>query len=172
MSATTDEAALVEIQRSDDLACQCPDDSLLVEWVRTGLANKNSGITVRIVDAAEMQQANFQWRGQDKPTNVLSFPAEFPPEAGVSYLGDILVCAEILERESTAQGKELNDHWAHILVHGVLHLQGYDHGNDHDALQMEQREKELLATLGVADPYRTYPNPTGPNPIGPGRIDD
>jgi len=96
-SAIGTESDAIEIQKSDDIVCDCPPDDLL---------------------SLEMQQSNHQWRGKDKPTNVLSFPADFPPQAGLSYLGDLLICAEVLEQESTEQGKALFDHWAHIVVHG------------------------------------------------------
>ena len=119
----------------------------------TDKAKAGAGITVRIVDGDEIRTSNKQWRGIDKATNVLSFPAEFPPEAGIDYLGDLLICAEVLQQESAEQNKSLNDHWAHIVIHGVLHLLGYDHENESDAIAMETREKEILASLGVTDPY-------------------
>ena len=168
----------IEIQRSDTLCGECPPDDLLIQWVVAGLrgagpqgagpqesalqgaglkrvAGDGAGaLTIRIVDEAEIRACNNQWRGKDKATNVLSFAAEFPAEAGVDYLGDMMVCAAVVMRESEEQGKPLNNHWAHIVVHGVLHLRGFDHENAQDAEIMEQREKEILATLGVADPYR------------------
>jgi len=146
----------IEVQRSDELSCECPSDHLLTQWARAGLesAGNNEALTIRIVDEAEIRSCNKQWRGKDSATNVLSFTADFPPEAGVNYLGDMMVCAEVLKRESAEQSKALNDHWAHIVVHGVLHLRGFDHENELDAAIMEEREKEILATLGVADPYR------------------
>ena len=152
----------VEIQHADVLSCECPSDDLLIQWANAALQSSGEGVgtgnraslTIRVVDLDEIKACNEQWRGKDKATNVLSFPAEFPPEAGVSYLGDIMVCADVLMRESSEQAKALNDHWAHIVVHGVLHLQGFDHENTRDAEIMEKREKEILATLGVADPYR------------------
>ncbi len=110
-------------------------------------------VTIRIVDSAEMQSANAQWRGQDKTTNVLSFPADFPAEAGLNYFGDILVCAEVLRTESDQQGKLAEAHWAHIVVHGMLHLQGYDHIEDSEATVMERCEVEILRTLGYSNPY-------------------
>lgn len=149
----------IEIQKSENVHTVCPDDELLVQWVvaainGAGVSDNTGGVTVRIVGSVEMQQSNAQWRNKDKPTNVLSFRAEFPVEAGVGYLGDILICADVLQRESTEQGKSLQDHWTHIVVHGVLHLLGFDHENDQDARQMEGQERQILATLGVADPYR------------------
>ena len=152
----------VEVQRSETLSCECPSDDLLRQWTRAVLeisgsevkTNGDTAVTIRIVDTAEIRASNQQWRGKDSATNVLSFPADFPPEAGVNYLGDVMVCADVLMQESEEQAKTLKDHWAHIVVHGVLHLQGFDHENTHDAEIMEQREKEILATLGVADPYR------------------
>lgn len=156
MTVNTAELETIEIQISDDVESECPADALIMQWAQSAIqTDKNAGMTIRVVGSAEMQQSNLQWRGKDKPTNVLSFPAEFPPEAGVSYLGDILICAEVLEHESVEQGKKINDHWAHIVVHGVLHLEGFDHENDHEAQQMEQREKEILDTLGIANPYQS-----------------
>ena len=156
------DSEFVEIQQSDSLSCEYPSDDLLVQWAEAALESSGTGVdagncaslTIRVVDTDEINACNKQWRGKDKATNVLSFPAEFPPEAGVSYLGDIMVCADILMRESEEQDKTLNDHWAHIVVHGVSHLRGFDHENTQDAEIMEKREKEILATLGVADPYR------------------
>lgn len=151
---TAGDTKLIEIQRSEDLSCQCPSDALLVKWALAGLEGIDTGITIRIVDATESRSSNQQWRGRDSATNVLSFPADFPPEAGVSYAGDLVVCADVLARESDEQQKSLNDHWAHIVIHGVLHLRGFDHENKQDAEVMERQEREILATLGVADPYR------------------
>jgi len=154
-SAIGTESDAIEIQKSDYVVCDCPPDDLLVRWALAGVEDDTgAGMTLRIVGSLEMQQSNHQWRGKDKPTNVLSFPADFPPQAGLSYLGDLLICAEVLEQESTEQGKALFDHWAHIVVHGVLHLQGFDHEDDQQAQKMEQREREILATLGVTDPYQ------------------
>jgi len=152
----------IEVQRSDELSCECPPDHLLIKWARAGLesaansidTDNNEALTIRIVDEAEIRASNKQWRDKDSATNVLSFAADFPPETEVNYLGDMMVCAEVLKRESAEQSKALNDHWAHIVVHGVLHLRGFDHENRRDAAIMEEREKEILATLGVADPYR------------------
>lgn len=105
-------------------------------------------LAVLLTDDAEMRALNAQWRGQDKATNVLSFPA--PEGFG---LGDIALSHETVAREAAAQGKSFAAHTAHLLVHGVLHLLGYDHKDDGDAESMEARERAILSALGVADPY-------------------
>ena len=143
----------VEIQWQPDLMAACPQESQIRLWACAAIDDISAQVTIRVVDSSEIQASNNQWRGIDKPTNVLSFPADFPTETGIKYLGDLLVCAEVLERERIEQQKPSADHWGHIIVHGVLHLQGYDHENDRDAEQMEQREREILATLGIPDPY-------------------
>jgi probable rRNA maturation factor len=113
-------------------------------------------LTIRVVGAAESRKLNRTWRGKDKPTNVLSFPAlpvlhgqhELAPE-----LGDLAICAPVVAREAREQGKPAQAHWAHMVVHGVLHLLGYDHEVDRDARLMEAREADILAGLGYSNPY-------------------
>ena len=112
---------------------------------------------MRVVDAEEMQSLNCEYRQQDAPTNVLSFPVgeiEGLPVAAGNFLGDIVVCASVVNREASEQGKHPNDHWAHMLVHGTLHLLGYDHQIDTEAAKMEALEQRVLAQHGVANPYR------------------
>jgi probable rRNA maturation factor len=110
-------------------------------------------VSVYIVDEAESQELNSQYRGKDKPTNVLSFPADIPEEVGVPLLGDLVVCAPVVEREAQEQGKTLNAHWAHMLVHGTLHLLGYDHLEDDEAEVMEALETRLVTQLHFPAPY-------------------
>lgn len=122
-------------------------------WARAALnadGARGGQITIRLVDAEESQALNREYRGKDYPTNVLSFPYEMEPVV----LGDLVVCAPVVAREADAQGKTLEAHYAHLVVHGLLHLQGYDHetGED-DARRMENKEREILAALGFADPY-------------------
>jgi probable rRNA maturation factor len=104
-------------------------------------------LTIRVVGAAESRRLNRAWRGKDKPTNVLSFAADAP------LLGDLAICAPVVAREAREQGKSPAAHWAHMVVHGVLHLLGYDHENDRDAARMEARETKILAQLGMPNPY-------------------
>lgn len=115
-------------------------------------------VTVRIVGAAESRRLNRDWRGKDKPTNVLSFPAGevLDPTAVRHPLGDLVICAPVVMREAKAQQKPPQAHWAHLVVHGVLHLLGYDHENERDATVMEARETAILRHFGIADPYRRW----------------
>ncbi|MGY0503762.1 rRNA maturation RNase YbeY [Luteimonas sp. e5] len=128
-------------------------------WVRAALEGRvrDADLAIRIVDAEEGRAFNRHYRGKDAPTNVLSFPAERPPglpaKARFPLLGDLVICAPVVASEAAAQGKALNAHYAHLTVHGTLHLLGWDHQDDADAQAMEQLEREILAGLGIDDPY-------------------
>ena len=123
------------------------------DWARATLnvdEMRGGQITVRFVDAEEGQTLNNEYRGKDYATNVLSFPYEVAPVV----CGDLVICAPVVEREAKEQGKSLEEHHAHLIVHGVLHLQGYDHEtSEQDAQKMEEKERTVLASLGFADPY-------------------
>jgi len=171
---TTDKVD-IEVQWQIQSREHCPADDELRQWARMAIESESQqpaessviphitantatnvsagALTIRIVDTVEMRAANHQWRGIDKSTNVLSFRADFPPETGLTYYGDMLICADVLAAESDAQGKSIMAHWAHIVVHGTLHLLGYDHVDPSDAAAMERREIEILATIDVANPY-------------------
>lgn len=113
-------------------------------------------VSVRIVDETEMRNLNRDYRGKDRPTNVLAFPAGdagFVPPGETPLLGDIVVCAGVVAREAAEQGKLPGNHWSHMLVHGTLHLLGHDHADDDEARAMEALERRILAELGIADPY-------------------
>ncbi|QFI53785.1 rRNA maturation RNase YbeY [Aeromonas simiae] len=110
-------------------------------------------VTVRLVDEAESHELNLTYRGKDKPTNVLSFPFEAPPGLALPLLGDLVICRQVVEQEANEQGKPLEAHWAHMVVHGSLHLLGYDHIEDDEAEEMEQLERDIMRELGYADPY-------------------
>ena len=130
---------------------QLPPRPRLRRWVERALEAKTASaqITLRFVDAAESRRINRQFRGRDKPTNVLSFPYAGPP----ALAGDLLLCVPVVGAEAVRQGKDAVAHYAHLVVHGMLHLQGYDHENSADAERMEAKEREILARLSYPDPY-------------------
>ena len=131
-----------------------PDDAQFNLWVATALQGKSKvELTLRLVDRDESRKINSRYRGKDTPTNVLSFPAEFPPGLEIPLLGDIVICAPLVGEESEAQQKPLPAHWAHLVIHGVLHLLGHDHRHEREAVEMEAMEVELLASLGFGNPY-------------------
>ena len=113
-----------------------------------------SEVTIRIVDTQEGRALNHQYRGKDKPTNVLSFPFEAPPGITMPLAGDLVICAPVVEEEAQEQHKAPMAHWAHMVVHGMLHLQGYDHIEDEEAEAMEALEIRLLEQLGFNNPYQ------------------
>ena len=137
----------IAIQRASR-AAHIPADATLRRWARAALARKAT-LTVRYVGETEARRLNREFRGKDYATNVLTFVYGGAP----ALEGDIVICAAVVAREAKAQGKALQAHHAHLLVHGVLHLQGFDHERDRDAQRMEAREKAILARLGFADPY-------------------
>ncbi|MFA0114935.1 rRNA maturation RNase YbeY [Vibrio sp. 10N.261.46.E11] len=114
---------------------------------------ENAELTVRIVDTQESHQLNHEYRGKDKPTNVLSFPFEAPPGMELNLLGDLIICRQVVEKEAEEQSKPLLAHWAHMVVHGSLHLLGYDHIEDDEAEEMESLETEIMQAMGFEDPY-------------------
>ena len=111
-------------------------------------------VCVRVIDEQESRALNFQYRERDEPTNVLSFPVDLPSGVAAVVLGDLAICAPVVAREAREQRKDARDHWAHMVVHGVLHLGGYDHETPSDAAAMEALEIELLAAMGVSNPYQ------------------
>lgn len=124
-------------------------------WAQATLAGKRreAELCLRLVDAEEGRGLNRDYRGRDYATNVLSFPAELPPGLKLPLLGDLVLCAPVVAREAVEQGKPLAAHYAHLTVHGVLHLLGYDHMAPAQAEAMEAEERRILAGLGIADPY-------------------
>lgn len=136
-----------------------PSQTQLTHWVSGVLAghpdDPRRELTIRFVDADESQALNRDYRGKDKPTNVLSFPFENPPGMTLPLLGDLVICHTVVAREAEEQHKTLEHHYAHMVIHGTLHLLGYDHMDDDEAEAMEQCERVLLAALGIADPYAT-----------------
>jgi probable rRNA maturation factor len=148
-----------------DLACSTrawtPARARMNRWAAEALGRRGEGceVAVRVVAARESRALNLQWRGQDKPTNVLSFPALDQTRRGKPRdyrvpLGDLVVCAEVVRREAIRDGKRIEAHWAHLVVHGALHLVGYDHeAGRRERLRMERREIAVLKTFGIGNPY-------------------
>ncbi len=148
----------LELQRR--VRAWAPKRAALARWARAALGRRAAGaeLGVRVVGAAESARLNARYRGLDAPTNVLSFPpAPLPAAAPRSArpLGDLVICARVLRGEARAQEKTLEAHWAHLVVHGTLHLIGYDHERAADAQRMERREIAVLRRLGFANPYRS-----------------
>lgn len=138
---------------------ELPTKEQLQLWVDTALnevittPQRSFELTIRIVNSEESQQLNKQYRDKDKPTNVLSFPFEVPEGIELNLLGDLIICIEVMKQEAQEQNKALFDHWAHLVIHGCLHLVGFDHISDTDALEMESIEITILEKLGINNPY-------------------
>ena len=132
-----------------------PDSQQIQLWIDTALADfdQDTEIVVRIVDELESAQLNEQYRHKSGPTNILSFPVDVPEGIELNLLGDLVVCAPVLEKEALQQNKLLANHWAHIIIHGVLHLLGYDHLEEDDAELMENKEINILNKLHINNPY-------------------
>ncbi|REG84248.1 rRNA maturation RNase YbeY [Marinomonas pollencensis] len=132
-----------------------PSEEDFSRWVTAALPTIGDEfeVTIRLVDEAESQSLNNEYRGKDKPTNVLSFPFEAPMDLEVPLLGDLVICTQVVNQEAKEQQKPLLHHWAHLTIHGILHLRGYDHINDDEAEEMEALEVQLLASLAIPDPY-------------------
>ncbi len=148
-----------EVQRVSKSA-SIPGDEQFELWAKAALAEKEKdfSLVIRVVDEPEAQRFNREYRNKDYATNILSFPAELPEglpaDIKQSQLGDLLICAPVVTREATEQHRPEADHWAHLVVHGVLHLLGYDHQQGDEAEEMESLEIEILAKLGVSNPYQ------------------
>lgn len=138
-----------------------PKKSLLRKWAKKALCNNINAaeVTIRVVDTDEISALNTTYRHKAGPTNVLSFPFDAPKEvdicSAIPILGDIVICADVVNNEAQAQDKANLAHWAHMVVHGIFHLLGYDHETDHEAEEMEAMEVSILQTLGFSNPYHT-----------------
>lgn len=147
---------MIEIDLQYASSGAMPDEAELRRWCELALRQRtaDSELTIRLVDEAEGRELNRDYRDKDYATNVLSFPADVPDELlDIPLLGDLVICVPVVEREAAEQGKALQAHWAHLVIHGCLHLLGYDHLEDDEAEEMESLERQLLAELGHPDPY-------------------
>jgi probable rRNA maturation factor len=145
----------ISLQVDEGLQEDIPDPGQFEQWAEAALRPGSiPELSIRIVAEDEGRELNLAYREKDYATNVLSFPFEAPAGLPIEYLGDLVICAPVVSREAREQGKSLESHWAHMVVHGVLHLQGYDHIEEAEAEQMETLEKHILAQLGYANPYQ------------------
>lgn len=142
----------VELQNAS-ASLALPSEPQCSLWAKAAVKRENAEIVIRLVDVEESAELNGRYRGKPVPTNVLSFPFQNPPGIMTDILGDILICAPVVEREAKEQGKCLEAHWAHMVVHGVLHLQGYDHIDENEAVIMESEEIAIMNGLGFPNPY-------------------
>lgn len=145
----------LDLQIATEETKDLPSVEDFTRWVSVALPTQGDEfeVTIRIVDEEESHALNSEYRGKDKPTNVLSFPFEAPMDLEVPLLGDLVICKQVVSKEAKEQQKPLLHHWAHLTIHGILHLRGYDHINDDEAEEMEALEVELLASLDIPDPY-------------------
>jgi len=149
----------VDLQLACENKNKLPDLTAIERWVACALVGagkdktEENELTVRIVDSIESQALNLQYRFKDKATNVLSFPFQNPPGITLPLLGDLVICKDVVENEAVQQHKTISEHWAHMVIHGTLHLLGYDHIEELQAVEMESLETDLLIELGFTDPY-------------------
>jgi len=142
-------------------------DWALAAWQEEGV--RDAEVVVRVTDEAESRRLNHEFRGRDKATNVLSFPFDPVPEIDLDHVGDLVICAPVVAREAVEQGKQADAHWAHMVVHGMLHLQGYDHETDEQAAEMETLETQVLTGLGYPAPYAEERGASGTSEKSGGR---
>ena len=146
---------IIDLQIACEQETGLPTAEQIEQWATAAVQPQSDEVemTVRIVDEAESHELNLNYRGKDRPTNVLSFPFECPDEVELPLLGDLVICRQVVEREAQEQDKPVMAHWAHMVVHGSLHLLGYDHIEDDEAEEMESLETQIMTGLGFADPY-------------------
>ena len=143
----------LDLQLASNAANLPPEDQLR-RWSQLAWqGDEPTEVTIRIVDGSEMKVLNLRYRGKDKLTNVLSFPFEAPAGIHIPLAGDLVICAPVVAQEAQEQHKDIHTHWAHMVIHGMLHLQSYDHIDDNEAEDMEDLEIHLLTQIGIANPY-------------------
>lgn len=146
---------MIQLDLINENNLPAPDSAQFQNWLNQVAKKLNitGEVCIKIVDNTESQGLNNTYRQKDKPTNVLSFPSDIPDFVESTHLGDLAICASIVEQQAKEQNKNINDHWAHLTIHGCLHLLGYDHTEDNEAEIMEALETELLAVLEIRNPY-------------------
>ncbi len=148
-------AIYLDLQLATENTDGLPTEAQFQHWLEKAILpfQSNAEVTIRLVDDAESHELNLEYRGKDKSTNVLSFPFEAPQGIELDLLGDLVICRQVVEKEAKEQNKPLVAHWAHMVVHGSLHLLGYDHIEDDEAEEMESLETEIMTDMDYADPY-------------------
>ncbi|MET1254521.1 rRNA maturation RNase YbeY [Aliikangiella maris] len=152
-------AMIIDVEIQNTLqSTQIPARNLIENWIKTALtmaeySQPQVELTVRVVNKQESQSLNFQYRNKNNPTNILSFPFEAPPQIPCNLLGDLVICLDVVMAEAEEQKKLPENHWAHLIIHGTLHLLGYDHIDSEEAEVMEAIEIAALKSLGIANPY-------------------
>ena len=148
-------AIYLDLQHATESLDGLPTDAEFQQWLNAAVIpfQADAEVTIRLVDEQESHALNLEYRGKDRPTNVLSFPFEAPPGMELELLGDLIICRQVVEKEALEQNKPLTAHWAHMVVHGSLHLLGYDHIEDEEAEEMESLETEIMQNMGFVDPY-------------------
>jgi len=149
-------AVIIELSIADGVnEAILPSEEKLQQWAQASYSDGDEVVvSLQVVGSDEMQVLNKEYRAKDMPTNVLSFPMELPDEVGINILGDLALCDEVIEAEAKDQSKTSEAHWAHMMVHGMLHLQGYDHIEDDEAELMEAKEIEIMKNLDFENPYK------------------
>lgn len=157
---------MIDLQIACENEADLPSLEHFTRWTQQALSFEaqtedfpDTEMTIRLVDEAESHELNLTYRGKDKPTNVLSFPFEVPDGIELPLLGDLVICRQVVEKEAAEQGISLESHYAHLAIHGTLHLLGYDHLTDEEATEMESLETEIMQSLGYADPYASEKEP-------------
>lgn len=148
-------AIYLDLQHATESLDGLPTEAEFQQWLNAAVIpfQADAEVTIRLVDEQESHALNLEYRGKDRPTNVLSFPFEAPPGMELELLGDLIICRQVVEKEALEQNKPLTAHWAHMVVHGSLHLLGYDHIEDEEAEEMESLETEIMQNMGFVDPY-------------------
>ncbi|MCG3865127.1 MULTISPECIES: rRNA maturation RNase YbeY [unclassified Photobacterium] len=148
-------AIYLDLQHATESLDGLPTEAEFQQWLNAAVTpfQADAEVTIRLVDEQESHALNLEYRGKDRPTNVLSFPFEAPPGMELELLGDLIICRQVVEKEALEQNKPLKAHWAHMVVHGSLHLLGYDHIEDEEAEEMESLETEIMQNMGFVDPY-------------------
>ncbi|WP_318445782.1 rRNA maturation RNase YbeY [Photobacterium leiognathi] len=148
-------AIYLDLQYATESQDGLPTEAEFQQWLDAAVTpfQADAEVTIRLVDEADSHELNLEYRGKNRPTNVLSFPFEAPPGIELELLGDLIICRQVVEKEALEQNKPLKAHWAHMVVHGSLHLLGYDHIEDDEAEEMEGLETEIMQNMGFVDPY-------------------